>query len=474
MICDNICLAPYFANVSNNCLPCNATCFTCSYSDPNNCTSCITVTNRTGSACTCSGLFFSNSSDRSSACLLCSSYMADCTSCLNSSVCLGCSGGKFLVNGTCKCNNVTTPTYYVSGVCLTYPGCLNASVTVNSNYCSSCNTTAHFQYYSASNLTCVCSSGYSNINNPLLCSPICGDGTVNDEDCDDGNNVNGDGCNSVCKVESGWYCYVDSGTTGPSKCLQVASGTSITYLYAERVIGTNTANLYFLFQPAGISLPTNAFQGAVNSTAPLASISSSFSNSTSRITLTVEFTSNLEANSYDFTFNFSSAKVYYSDPVSVHATTTGINEQLTIQSYGLLVKTIQYALMGTSLLALIIGIVSSTTGYKLMGLELLLPMQASFFAQFALVNPPPYVSSLKSLKYSLGYNQLISYDYNNYYRSSTKLPKFDFHIELILNLNVMAAVLALSTLILLILQIIYLYRYSQAYKEQLANAPQPE
>lgn len=42
-----------------------------------------------------------------------------------------------------------------------------------------------------------------------MCREICGDGfRFSDEGniCDDGNNINGDGCNSNCEVEEGWTC----------------------------------------------------------------------------------------------------------------------------------------------------------------------------------------------------------------------------------------------------------------------------
>jgi len=36
----------------------------------------------------------------------------------------------------------------------------------------------------------------------------CGNGILDyQEACDDGNNRNGDGCNSVCGIEPGWRCY---------------------------------------------------------------------------------------------------------------------------------------------------------------------------------------------------------------------------------------------------------------------------
>ena len=43
---------------------------------------------------------------------------------------------------------------------------------------------------------------------PSVCSIACGDGKFhNDKECDDGNTVSGDGCSSTCRVESGYACY---------------------------------------------------------------------------------------------------------------------------------------------------------------------------------------------------------------------------------------------------------------------------
>ena len=39
---------------------------------------------------------------------------------------------------------------------------------------------------------------------------VCGNGILEKgEDCDDGNNRNGDGCNSACQIELNWRCYND-------------------------------------------------------------------------------------------------------------------------------------------------------------------------------------------------------------------------------------------------------------------------
>lgn len=41
---------------------------------------------------------------------------------------------------------------------------------------------------------------------PVSSCVVCGDGLNEGEACDDGNNVDSDGCTSTCTVESGWIC----------------------------------------------------------------------------------------------------------------------------------------------------------------------------------------------------------------------------------------------------------------------------
>ncbi|HDP73556.1 MAG TPA: DUF4215 domain-containing protein, partial [Candidatus Woesearchaeota archaeon] len=55
---------------------------------------------------------------------------------------------------------------------------------------------------------------------PSECSPVCGDGfIIGDEECDDGNTLYGDGCSSTCEVEAGWECEDE-----PSVC-ELIQGT---------------------------------------------------------------------------------------------------------------------------------------------------------------------------------------------------------------------------------------------------------
>ncbi|CDW73786.1 UNKNOWN [Stylonychia lemnae] len=63
-----------------------------------------------------------------------------------------------------------------------------------------------------------CTGGSSAVKD--TCSEICGDGRnfkLVANQCDDGNNINGDGCSSTCQIESGYYCVGGSKYT-KDKC----------------------------------------------------------------------------------------------------------------------------------------------------------------------------------------------------------------------------------------------------------------
>ena len=62
-----------------------------------------------------------------------------------------------------------------------------------------------------------CATDSSVVPTPTPANP-CGNGVLEQgEECDDGNNANGDGCNSLCQVESGWECIEVS----PSVCSRI-------------------------------------------------------------------------------------------------------------------------------------------------------------------------------------------------------------------------------------------------------------
>ena len=65
-----------------------------------------------------------------------------------------------------------------------------------------------------------------------LCGSFCSDGSYNpaEEGCDDGNLDDGDGCDSVCEVETHWVCdsVIDQASDCSPEC-----GDAVTWLNLE-------------------------------------------------------------------------------------------------------------------------------------------------------------------------------------------------------------------------------------------------
>lgn len=78
--------------------------------------------------------------------------------------------------------------------------------------CSSPQHTDHYIVCSCNHLTM-----FAVVQNE---TGACGDGILEGqfEQCDDGNDISGDGCNSDCEVESYWSCAQDNGNSQPSVC----------------------------------------------------------------------------------------------------------------------------------------------------------------------------------------------------------------------------------------------------------------
>lgn len=129
----------------------------------------------------------------------------------NSTNCLRCDETQhFDLDGqTCKCMDGYTVT---TQKCINIIGCLTSRTSSNQLVCVACNVPAGFITL---NGQCVCKPGFQ--LNGTICVQKCGDGTLFYLDCDDGNNVDGDGCSSKCKVEMLYKCYNGS-ETSPSIC----------------------------------------------------------------------------------------------------------------------------------------------------------------------------------------------------------------------------------------------------------------
>jgi cysteine-rich repeat protein len=120
----------------------------------------------------------------------------DCLTCvpnyiLRNSICqkLACSSTQY-VQSTLGCVECV-PTFPNSLKCLsTGPLTCRSGYILSNNSCQSCNQVTGYTYDSTTG----------------KCKDFCGDGIIITDLCDDGNNFNGDGCSSVCTIESSWTC----------------------------------------------------------------------------------------------------------------------------------------------------------------------------------------------------------------------------------------------------------------------------
>ncbi|CAD8108670.1 unnamed protein product [Paramecium sonneborni] len=83
----------------------------------------------------------------------------------------------------------------------------------NNDGCYQCKYTCPLNCKDCLNGQCLfCNSGFLLFNNN--CTNICGDGVLSNlEECDDGNQNDGDGCSKNCLTEVNWICHLDSDCT---------------------------------------------------------------------------------------------------------------------------------------------------------------------------------------------------------------------------------------------------------------------
>jgi len=124
----------------------------------------------------------------------------------------GCKNGKVVTGWECLLDGGTT------SVCVK-KGCGNGMLNSNEE-CDDGNTVSGDGCSSdcklESNVTFQCIVSPDRTQKTICRRRVCGDGILtDDEECDDGNKINGDGCSSTCKVEPFYFCNNE-----PSECLR--------------------------------------------------------------------------------------------------------------------------------------------------------------------------------------------------------------------------------------------------------------
>ncbi len=76
-------------------------------------------------------------------------------------------------------------------------------------------------------------------------TPVCGDGNiVAEEECDDGNTANGDGCSSICLVESDWDCFSINSADGlSSECYNLIGWWKFEDIFDTHIVPTEISQL---------------------------------------------------------------------------------------------------------------------------------------------------------------------------------------------------------------------------------------
>ena len=188
-----------------DCFLCAYDCYTCSI--PTICTSCNSSTdyrqfNYTTGRCNPILNYFESGNTVAAKC----TYPNCCgTSPIKFSQnysCLSSCPKNYTLNTTSKtCSHCDSGFWPVSNLCTNIAGCKAAKLVNQTIVCLLCDSSTH---YTLSNNTCICSQGY--IFSTEGCKEVCGDGYHFSEKCDDGNFVNGDGCSSLCIVETLFRC----------------------------------------------------------------------------------------------------------------------------------------------------------------------------------------------------------------------------------------------------------------------------
>ncbi|KAM3133408.1 hypothetical protein pb186bvf_014412 [Paramecium bursaria] len=211
MICQ--CRDSQFLDQNYQCSDCHSTCTTCISNSSTDCLSCgnfrSLVVNYSNDAheCQCKSGYFQDENG------ICQKCQSRCSECQNDSTCIKCTENRTLDSNTqqCLCNNG----YFEQSdqlICIKCP--FNCSQCLNQKQCISCLNNSELN-----NFLCLCKQGFYLQNyiciscntetgsSQLSCyNQVCGDGVkTQQEQCDDGNQLDGDGCNILCQLEFGYY-----------------------------------------------------------------------------------------------------------------------------------------------------------------------------------------------------------------------------------------------------------------------------
>lgn len=190
-----------------------------------------------------------------------------CTGVIMGDYCERCASkpNSVFTNGICQCNNG-----YVD---------LNGTCTLKTQTEVACNVGTYFDTQLQKCLPCSdgclscktcydctqCRPDYTLDAKSGLCLEVCGDGKRYTLECDDGNNVDGDGCSKDCRVEVGFSCYGGSPSTRDSCSAVLPTVLSIESRGQSRLYGKVVLNVRLNYLPKALLQSANDCRDNCNS-----------------------------------------------------------------------------------------------------------------------------------------------------------------------------------------------------------------
>jgi hypothetical protein len=147
----------------------------------------------------------------------------------------------------------------------------------------------------------------------------------------------------------------------------------------------------------------------------------------------------LEGTSQTASISFNNM-TFYADSQTISFTAVGINAQLVMDQFASSNSILEYIIMAEAFLALFLAVFASIVGLKLVGIELLIPLQLIYFTLSTIPQQRSYTYVLSNLKYANGFNTLVPYLYSRTYSQSKSLVGMNYETEFLLSTNVMLGI----------------------------------
>lgn len=181
----------------------------------------------------------------------------------------------------------------------------------------------------------------------------------------------------------------------------------------------------FQITPTQSGLKSTSFDKNFNTTLPIASQKIYCDPATNIIYLEGVYLQDLEGSAQSFSISFNNM-TFYADSQTVPFTATGINAQLVLDQYVSSNTILEYIVMAEAFIALLVAIFASVVGLKLIGIELLIPLQLLYFSLSTVSQQRSYNFALNNLKYSNGFNTLVPYSYARTYSQNKSLVAMNY------------------------------------------------